>query len=101
MLNTTMKVENEELFVTLEGRLDNMTTTGFDKELSEALSGVKGLTLDFENLDYISSTGLRTLLSAQQYMEDNGYRSVKLINVNDTVRQTLKLTGFSGMLDVE
>ena len=101
MFNTTKKIEDGILIVTLEGSLDTLTSPGFDKELEEVLPTVKGLTLDFEKLEYISSAGLRTLLAAQQYMEDNNYPDVKVLNINDNIRETFELTGFDEMLDIE
>ncbi len=101
MLNTTMTVNDGELFCTLEGRLDTLSAPEFDKELEEALEGVTGLTMDFEKLDYISSAGLRTILAAEQYMEDNDYRKVRIRNVNKTIRETFELTGFSEIVELE
>jgi anti-sigma B factor antagonist len=95
-----MKNENGELFITLEGRLDTLTSPEFDKELEAALPEATSITMDFGGLEYISSAGLRTLLEAQQYMEDNGYPNVKILNINDTVRETFELTGFDEMLDI-
>jgi anti-sigma B factor antagonist len=62
---------------------------------------MNAVTMDFEELEYISSAGLRTILSVQQYMEENGYRDVKVINVNQTVRETFVVTGFMDLIDVE
>ena len=101
MLNTTKEIENGMLVVTLEGSLDTLSSPGFDKELEELLPTVSGLTLDFEKLEYISSAGLRTLLAAQQYMEDNNHPNVKVLNINETIRETFELTGFDEMLDIE
>lgn len=101
MLNITKTIENEELLVALEGRLDTLTAPKFDKELEEELPNVKGLTLDFEKLDYISSAGLRTLLAAQQYMEDQEYQNVKILHVNEDIREVFEITGFFDIVDVE
>jgi anti-sigma B factor antagonist len=95
-----MKNENGELFITLEGRLDTLTSPGFDKELEAALPEASSITMDFGKLEYISSAGLRTLLEAQQYMEDKGYPNIRVLNINDTVRETFELTGFNEMLDI-
>jgi anti-sigma B factor antagonist len=101
MLNTTKEIDNGVLIVTLEGSLDTLTSPGFDKDLEEILPTVKGLTLDFEKLEYISSAGLRTLLAAQQYMEDNNYPNVKVLHLNANIREVFELTGFDEMLDIE
>ena len=101
MLDTKMKLENEELHVTLTGRLDTLTSPGFEKELEGYFGKIKGLTLDFESLEYISSAGLRTILETQQYMEENGCRNVKVLHINETIRDTFEVTGFMDILDVE
>ena len=99
MLKTNKTQENGELFITLEGRLDTLTSPGFDEELEAMLPNVKKLTLDFKDLDYISSAGLRTILAAQQYMEDNGLPNVTVININEVIKETFELTGFDELVD--
>ena len=79
----------------------HLSSPGFEKEMEAYFGELTALTLDFEKLEYISSAGLRTILSVQQYMEDNGYRDVKVINVNTTIRETFEVTGFMDMIDVE
>ena len=101
MLNTTMNIKDGELYVALEGRLDTLTAPGFEKEMETYFGKMNAVTMDFEELEYISSAGLRTILSVQQYMEENGYRDVKVINVNQTVRETFEVTGFMDLIDVE
>ena len=101
MLNTTMTVKDGELFCALEGRLDTLSAPEFGKELDAALKSAKGLTLDCEKLAYISSAGLRTILAAEQYMEDNGFRRIKVLNINNTIRETFDATGFIDVVDVE
>ena len=100
MLNTTKELENGELFIALEGRLDTVTALPFESELEKLLPEVRQITMDFEELDYVSSAGLRSLLTAQQYMEDNGYPDVKILHVNNTIMNIFQLTGFDKVLDV-
>ena len=99
MLNIEKKVENGKAIFALEGRLDTVTAPQLEKELSGALDGVTGLTLDFAKLDYISSAGLRVLLSAQKLMAKQG--SMKLVGVNKTVMEIFDVTGFSDILTIE
>jgi anti-sigma B factor antagonist len=101
MLKTTMKNENGDIFVTLEGRLDTLTSPGLEKELEPALADAKTLTLDVEKVEYISSAGLRTILEAQQFMEEKGLPNVKVINVNKAVAEVFTITGFFMMVDAE
>ena len=99
MLNVEKKKENDQLLVLLSGRLDTTTAPDLEKELKESLSGIKELTLDLENLEYISSAGLRVLLSAQKIMNTQG--SMKLIHVNETIMEIFDVTGFVDILTIE
>ncbi|MBO7665988.1 MAG: STAS domain-containing protein [Clostridia bacterium] len=87
------------LFISLEGRLDTTTSPAFEQELKESLEGVELLTLDFEKLDYISSAGLRVLLSAQNTMKQQGEMKIK--NVNETILEIFEVTGFNDILTIE
>lgn len=87
------------LTIALEGRLDTTTAPDLEKELKSSLDGVTELVLDLEKLDYISSAGLRVLLSAQKIMNKQG--SMKVIHVNDMVNEVFEVTGFSDILNIE
>lgn len=99
MLNIQKNMEDGKLCYALEGRLDTMTAPDLEKDLKESLDGVSDLTMDFEKLEYISSAGLRVLLSAQKTMNKQG--SMKLINVNETIMEIFEVTGFSDILTIE
>ncbi|SFC86671.1 STAS domain-containing protein [Butyrivibrio sp. YAB3001] len=101
MLNTQMSSEDGILTVTLEGRLDALTASDFSDELQDAIEDKTGLILDFEELEYISSAGLRTVLVAQQTLEDKGYDNVKVINANESIKEIFEDTGFSDIIDIE
>ena len=83
----------------MEGRLDTTTAPNLEKELKSSLDDVTELIMDFEKLEYISSAGLRVLLSAQKTMNKQG--EMKLIHVNDTIMEIFKVTGFSDILTIE
>ena len=87
------------LCIALEGRLDTTTAPDLENELKVSLNGVTELILDFEKLDYISSAGLRVLLSAQKTMTKQG--SMKIIHVNEMVMEVFEVTGFSDILTIE
>ena len=99
MLNINKTVEGEKTVFTLEGRMDTVTAPELEKELKASLDGVKELTLDFEKLDYISSAGLRVLLSTQKVMNKQG--ALKIIHVNDIIMEIFEVTGFSEILTIE
>ena len=93
------KKNGSAMTVALEGRLDTSTAPALEKTLKESLDGVSELTLDFAGLEYISSAGLRVLLSAQKIMNQQG--SMKLKNVNEIIMEILEVTGFSEILTIE
>ena len=99
MLNIKKTAENGEAVFKLEGRLDTSTAPAFEAELKQSLDGVKSLVLDFEKLEYISSAGLRVLLSAQKIMNRQG--SMKLVHVGEMIREIFEVTGFSDILTIE
>ena len=87
------------LTIALEGRLDTTTAPELEKALTEALDGVEALTIDLEKLEYISSAGLRVLLSAQKRMMKQG--EMKVIHVNEAIMEIFEVTGFSDILTIE
>ena len=87
------------LTLALEGRLDTITAPQLEAELKDALANVEELTFDFEKLDYISSAGLRVLLSAQKTMNKQG--SMKVIHANEMIMEIFEVTGFSNVLTIE
>jgi len=93
------KLNNEELTITLGGRLDTVTAPSLEEELKASLEGIKKLVLDFGALEYISSAGLRVLLMAQKTMNKQG--SMVIRNVNETIAEVFEITGFADMLTIE
>lgn len=98
-MNINKNANGANLSLALEGRLDTTTAPQLEAELKSALSGVTALTFDFAGLDYISSAGLRVLLSAQKVMNKQG--SMKIINVNETIMEVFDVTGFVDILTIE
>ena len=88
-----------ELTIALEGRLDTTTAPMLDQELKSALDGVTKLTFDFGKLEYISSAGLRVLLSAQKIMNKQGSMVIK--EVNEEINEIFEVTGFVDILTIE
>ena len=93
------KANGTALEIALEGRLDTMTAPELEAELNQFLTGAESLTLDFSKLDYISSAGLRVLLSAHKAMSAKG--GMKVTNVNEIVQEVFEVTGFADILDIE
>ena len=97
-MNIATDRNGNALTVTLEGRLDTSTAPQLDDTLKDALEGVTDLTLDMEKLDYLSSAGLRVLLSVQKTMNRQGTMTVR--NVNETILEIFEITGFSDILTI-
>ncbi len=88
-----------ELTMAIAGRLDTTTAPQLDAEVKKSIAGVKKLVLDFVALEYLSSAGLRVLLSAQKAMNKQGEMIIK--NVNDTITEIFEVTGFIDILTIE
>ncbi|MBQ9643531.1 MAG: STAS domain-containing protein [Lachnospiraceae bacterium] len=89
----------DELIISLEGRLDTRTAPELEEELKKVLPETKQLTFDFAGLEYISSAGLRVLLSAQKVMSKQG--SMKIAHANETIMEIFEVTGFVDILTIE
>ena len=98
-MKITKTMNGTSLTIALEGRLDTNTAPELEKELKDSLDDADSLTLDFKHLDYISSAGLRVLLSAHKVMSSKG--GMKIIHVGEIVREVFDVTGFTDILDIE
>ena len=98
-MNITKTQNGTALTIALEGRLDTTTAPELEKEMKDLLPAATELTMDFSKLDYISSAGLRVLLSAHKVMAPKG--GMKVTNVNDIVREVFDVTGFIDILNIE
>ena len=87
------------LTIALSGRLDTMTAPELETELKDSLEGVTELVFDLGKLDYISSAGLRVLLSAQKTMNRQG--AMKVRHPNEIISEIFEVTGFSDILTIE
>ena len=88
-----------QLTVSISGRLDTTTAPQLEAEFKQNLNGVEKLVLDFANLEYLSSAGLRVLLAAQKVMNKQGEMIIK--NVNETINEIFEVTGFIDILTIE
>ena len=88
---------NGELVVALDGRLDTTTAPELEHFLGKHYEGVEALTFDCEKLVYISSAGLRVLLTAHKRMKGG----MKLVRVNELVMEVLEMTGFADVWVIE
>ena len=93
------KINGESVTLIVSGRLDTQTAPELEAELDAVLSGLKELTFDMTNLEYVSSAGLRVILKAQKAMNTQG--SMKLTGVNDSIMEVFDITGFLDILTIE
>ncbi len=98
-MTITKNQNGSQLDMALEGRLDTATAPQLEAELKQSMDGVTELTLDFAGLEYLSSAGLRVLLSAQKVMNQQGSMVIK--NVNETIMEIFDVTGFADILTIE
>ena len=94
-----IKKNNQETVIEIVGRLDTITAPALDKAISEEIGDAKHLVLDVKGMEYISSAGLRVLLTAQKKMIAVG--TMKLINVCEEVMDVFEMTGFADILVIE
>ena len=91
--------DGSKLTVFLTGKLDTESAPKLNAELAASLGGITELVLDMTDLSYISSAGLRTLLSAQKMMNRQG--RMVLHGVRDSIRDVFRITGFLDLLTLE
>lgn len=99
MLNIHKTMENNRAILALEGRLDTVTAPELEKTIAGLPEGTDALLLDFAALDYISSAGLRVLLSAQKRMARKG--GMRVAHVSPAIMEIFEVTGFSDILTIE
>lgn len=97
-MNITKKSDGTVLTVLVEGRLDAKTSPDFFEDMKNSIDNVTELVLDFYNLDYISSAGLRSILSLLKIMKTKG--DMKIINVSEKVMSVFEVTSFTDILDI-
>ena len=98
-MNITKNTEGSKLTIALEGRMDTTTAPKLEAELKASLNGVTELVIDLAALKYISSAGLRVLLSAKKVMNRQG--SMVIRNANADLMEIFEVTGFCDILTIE
>jgi anti-sigma B factor antagonist len=94
-----IKKNDQETIIEIAGRLDTITAPALDKTINEDIGDTKNLVLDVKGMEYISSAGLRVLLTAQKKMQKIG--SMKVTNVCEAVMEVFEMTGFADILAIE
>ena len=99
MLDIKKNLDGSTLEFVLDGRLDTITAPQLEEEVKSSLDGITKLIFNFSGLAYVSSAGLRVLLSSQKTMNEKGSMVVK--NVSDEIQEIFDVTGFSDILTIE
>ncbi len=99
-ISITFQRNGDTLTVVPVGRLDTATSPLVDQRMASELNDAKHLIMDFAQVDYISSSGLRVILGFHHTMEDRG-GDLKLIHVNEYIRDVLNLVGFLDIIPVD
>ena len=92
-------LNGSELTIKLVGELNTITSPFLEDVIKNDLNGIKSLIFDFSQLDYLSSSGLRTILVAQKIMDNQGRMVIK--KPNDSILEIFDITGFSSLLEIE
>lgn len=98
-MNISKNLDSSKLTVELEGRLDTISAPELEAELKDSIDGITELVFDLKALEYISSAGLRVLLSAQKIMNKQGKMVIR--NANDDIKEIFDVTGFIDILTLE
>ena len=97
-MEVTIDRQDSKLTVKITGRLDTLSSPELEKKLGSALEGVTDVVMDLKDLEYISSAGLRVLISISKALGVKG--EMRIINVNDTVMDIFEVTGLDGILNI-
>ncbi|MEG0771068.1 MAG: STAS domain-containing protein [Clostridia bacterium] len=92
------QIDDKKMTLKLDGRLDTTTAPLLEAELKSSIDDIKELVLDFSKLEYISSAGLRVVLSSQKVMSKQG--KMEIHNVNEDIMDVFDVTGFTDILTI-
>ena len=99
-MNIVKNYNEKELTLSIKGRIDTITSQDLDKEINEEFGNFVSLIMDFSDLEYISSAGLRVLISTQKKLKQEN-KAFVIKNVNDTVGEIFRMSGFDKILKIE
>ena len=99
-MNITKNYDEKELTIKVEGRIDTITSQELDNEINDEFGNFDSLNMDFSDLEYISSAGLRVLIATQKKLKADDVPFV-IKNVNDSVGEIFRMSGFDKILKIE
>ena len=98
-MTTEITKNGSVLNIAVEGRIDTVTSSDLEKTILDIISEVEDMTIDLKGVDYISSAGLRVLLSTQKIMDKQG--KLLICGVGENVMEIFEVTGFVDIFDIE
>ena len=101
MLNINKSIQDKAVTIELEGRLDNVSAPMLQAAVDESIGEAAAFVFDFKKLEYLSSAGLRILLTTQQTMEETGRPDVTVQGANATIKGVFAVTGFDNVLNIK
>ena len=99
-MNITKDYADKDLTLLVEGRIDTLTSQDLETEINEEIGKFDSLIIDFENVEYISSAGLRVLIATQKKLKSTDTPMV-IKNVNETINEIFRMSGFDKILKIE
>ena len=99
-MNILKDYDNKDLTLSVEGRIDTLTSQDLEKEINEEIGKFDSLTIDFDKVEYISSAGLRVLIATQKKLKSTDTPMV-IKNVNETINEIFRMSGFDKILKIE
>ena len=100
IMNISKNYNEKELTLSVEGRIDTITSPELEKEINDELGNFNSLIMDFTDLEYISSAGLRVLIATQKKLKPDNIPFV-IKNVNDAINEIFRMSGFNKILKIE
>ena len=100
IMDITKNFNEKELTLSVKGRIDTITSKDLDKEINDEIGNFESLILDFTDLEYISSAGLRVLIATKKKLKSENIPFV-IKNVDDSVKEIFRMSGFDKILKIE
>lgn len=100
IMDITKNFNGKELTLSVKGRIDTITSKDLDKEINDEIGNFESLILDFTDLEYISSAGLRVLITTQKKLKPENIPFI-IKNVDDNVKEIFRMSGFNKILKIE
>lgn len=100
-MNIRKTEDGNEITLTLTGRLDTTTAPQLEEQINESIEGTEKMILDFQELEYLSSAGLRVLLGTHKIFMKRGNGGLVIRHVNETIHEVFEITGFLDILNIE